>query len=268
MTFSVVAFDPVARKWGVGVASRYLSVGSVVPWAKAGVGCVATQSYANYSYGPKGLKLLKGYAAREAGEKLIREDRMREKRQLGIVDSKGNSYSFTGRECHPFAGGIAEENFAVQGNLLTGEEVINAMAAEMRKKGRLEDRIMRALFAGDSKGGDRRGRQSAAILIVSEDQAFEEGTDVFMELRVEDHREPLNELNRLAGLWKATFLDREKVDVAAHQEEIKLRLEKLGFPNLESWLIENDLENSLEDGKLGSIAMQILLGDVNPTLPD
>ena len=267
MTFSVVSHDPKERKWGVGVSSRYLSVGSIVPWAVAGVGCIATQSYANYTYGPNGLEMLRSKSAEEAGKALTLADSDREKRQLGIVDAKGSAWAFTGKKCHEYAGHIVEKNFSVQGNILAGPEVLESMAHEMKGPGKLEDRIMKSLFAAESKGGDRRGKQSAAILVVSEVSGFEVGTDRYIDLRVEDSRNPLKELNRLLGLWKATFLDRSTVDLSIHQQEIESRIRHLGYRRLEDWLKDNSLEDSVENGKMGLVAMRILMGNDNPELP-
>ncbi len=267
MTFSVVAFDPDERKWGVGVASRFLSVGSVVPWASAGVGCIATQSYANYSYGPRGLQLLREMDAPDVVRALTDSDPDRERRQLAVVDSRGGVAAFTGKGCHDYAGHITGRHFSVQGNILAGEEVLNAMAAAMEGSGPLEDRIMKALFGAESMGGDRRGKQSAALLVVSETVGFEEGSDRYIDLRVEDSRNPVHELNRLAGLWKATFLDRSSVDVSIHEKEISMRLRHVGYSSLEEWLRDNSLEHSLNDGKLGLVAMRILMGNENPELP-
>ncbi len=266
MTFSVVSYDPEEKKWGVGVSSRYLSVGSIVPWAAAGVGCIATQSYANYTYGPKGLEMLRSMSAEEAGIALTEADSDRERRQLGIVDAKGNAWAFTGKKCHEYAGHIVGKNFSVQGNILASSEVLESMAQEMKGPGKLEDRIMRSLFAAESKGGDSRGRQSAAILVVSDVSGFVPGTDRYIDLRVEDSRNPLKELNRLLGLWKATFLDTSTVDLSIHQQEIESRIRHLGYRRLNDWLKDNDLEGSVENGKMGLVAMRILMGNDNPEL--
>lgn len=267
MTFSVVAFDPEERKWGVGVASRFLSVGSVVPWAVAGVGCIATQSYANYSYGPRGLDLLRGKSASEVVKELTESDPLREKRQLAVVDSRGGVAAFTGKSCHDYAGHITGKHFSVQGNILAGEAVLTSMASAMEENAPLEDRIMKALFGAESMGGDRRGKQSAALLVVCESRGFEEGSDRYIDLRVEDARTPLNDLNRLVGLWKATFLDNDAVDVSIHEKEIANRLRHIGYRSLEEWLRDNSLENSFNEGKLGLVAMRILMGNENPELP-
>ena len=264
MTFSVVAYDKEKGEWGVGVASRCLSVGSVVPWAKAGVGAIATQSYANYSYGPRGLDLLQKHTAKEVVGILTGEDPLKEKRQLGVVDSKGNSFAFTGSECHEFAGHFIGNGFSVQGNILAGKDVIDAMVSEMNRPGMIEDRIIRALFAADKHGGDSRGRQSSALLVVSESRSFEEGTDVVYDIRVEDHRDPLGELNRIVGLWKATNLDKSTIDTVANANSINKRLATLGYAKLEDWAYSNSLENSVNPGKIGQVAFRILMGETNP----
>ena len=267
MTFSVVCYSREEGKWGVGVQSRYLSVGSIVPWASAGVGCIATQSYANYAFGPDGLRLLKEKDAKTVGHALIEADPGRDQRQLGIVDSRGNAYAYTGSRCHEYASHIVGENFSVQGNILAGKEVLELMAGEMERSGKLEDRIMKALFAGQKGGGDRRGMQSAAILVVSSKRTFEKGADRFMDLRVEDHREPIKELNRLCGLWKAGCYDDTKIPVSEIRDEITSLLKKSGKKTLEDLLYEYSLENSLEDGKIGKIALSILKGEENPEVP-
>jgi uncharacterized Ntn-hydrolase superfamily protein len=266
MTFSVVVFDREAREWGVGVASRYLSVGSVVPWARAGIGALATQSYANYSYGPDGLELLKTHSAKETVDILTSTDPEREKRQLGIVDSNGEAFAFTGSQCHEYAGHLIGDGFCVQGNILTGENVIKAMASEMEKSGRIEDRITHALLSAEKNGGDRRGRQSAAILVVSESRSFEKGSRIVYDLRVEDHKDPVGELNRLVGLWKATNLDRETVEIDTESENITRRLRNLGYDSLERWAFDGSLENSVSAGKIGAVAYRILMGETNPEL--
>lgn len=266
MTFSVVVYDREAKEWGVGVASRYLSVGSIVPWAKAGVGALATQSYANYSYGPNGLELLKSHTAKEVVNLLTRSDHEREKRQLGVVDSKGKAFAFTGNQCHEYAGHIVGDGFSVQGNILAGEQVLNGMASEMERGGKIEDRIIRALFAAERGGGDRRGKQSSAVLVVSETRRFEEGSNVVYDLRVEDHKDPITEINRLLGVWKATSIDKESLDIRTVKESISRRLKELGYDSLEQWAFDNSLENSVNAEKVGNIAYRILMGEENPEL--
>ena len=210
-TFSIAGFDPHTGDLGVAVQSKFFAVGSVVPWAKAGVGAIATQSYANVSYGPDGLELLaKGKSARETVETLTSGDGNKQRRQLGIVDAKGNSASFTGSGCHPWAGHIEKPDFCAQGNILTGKEVVDAMAASFEQsqkqaKGGLCDWLANALMAGQDAGGDSRGRQSAALLVVRKKGGYGGGNDRFIDLRVDDHKTPIAELRRLLQLHKNLF---------------------------------------------------------------
>jgi uncharacterized Ntn-hydrolase superfamily protein len=210
-TFSIVGFDPLTGDLGVAVQSKFFAVGSVVPWAKAGVGAIATQSYANVTYGPDGLELLaKGKSARETVETLTSADGNKQRRQLGIVDAKGNSASFTGSGCHPWAGHIEKPDFCAQGNILTGKEVVDAMAASFEQsqkqaKGGLCDWLANALMAGQDAGGDSRGRQSAALLVVRKKGGYGGGNDRFIDLRVDDHKTPIVELRRLLQLHKNLF---------------------------------------------------------------
>jgi uncharacterized Ntn-hydrolase superfamily protein len=201
-TFSIVAYDPERKEWGVAVASRYLAVGSAVPWAKANVGAVATQALVNVVHGPNGLELLaKGMTAEEALKALSESDKGIQFRQLGLVDAKGNAVGFTGKSCNPYAGHKTGANFTCQGNILAGEAVINDMAKAFEdSKGPLAWRMMAALEAADKAGGDKRGKQSAAILVVR-DKAGPNGVgDRFIDLRVDDHKEPIPELARILSL--------------------------------------------------------------------
>jgi len=210
-TFSIVGFDPRTGDLGVAVQSKFFAVGSVVPWAKAGVGAIATQSYANVSYGPDGLELLAdGKSARETVSTLTSADRNKQRRQLGIVDAKGNSASFTGSDCHDWAGHIEKPNFCAQGNILTGKEVVDTMASSFEQsqkqaKGGLCDWLADALMAGQDAGGDSRGRQSAALLVVRKKGGYGGGNDRFIDLRVDDHKTPIAELRRLLQLHKNLF---------------------------------------------------------------
>lgn len=201
-TFSIVAYDPGTKEWGVGVASKYLAVGSVVPWANAGVGAIATQSYANTGYGPDGLAMLaKGMSAEEVLKKLTAGDEKRAFRQVGIVDAKGDTANFTGEKCNPWAGAKSGPHFTCQGNLLAGPEVVDAMAEAFEKtKGPLAWRIMASLEAGDAKGGDKRGKQSAAIYIVRDKGGAGGYNDRYIDFRVDDHAEPITELARILAL--------------------------------------------------------------------
>jgi uncharacterized Ntn-hydrolase superfamily protein len=198
-TFSIVARDSASGELGVAVASRFFAVGTVVPWAKADVGAVATQSFANTSFGWHGLELLeKGALASQAGQILLQNDNDPQKRQFGIVSADGSSFTHTGDKCVPWAGGRAGNNYAVQGNILTSEDVVIAMEnAFLETKGSLADRIYAALIAGDAKGGDSRGKQSAALLVVKAGAGYGGYTDRAIDIRVDDHAEPFKELGRL-----------------------------------------------------------------------
>ncbi|MBN1782981.1 DUF1028 domain-containing protein [bacterium] len=198
-TFSIVARDPDAGELGVAVASRFFAVGSVVPWARAGSGAVATQSYANTSFGWRGLDLLdRGATPDEAVQILIRDDEGRESRQFGIVAASGQSATYTGSQCLDWAGGRSGENYAVQGNILTGESVVTAMETTfLNTAGSLAERLYAALLAGDAQGGDSRGRQSAALLVVRDKAGYGGYTDRAIDIRVDDHAEPFKELGRL-----------------------------------------------------------------------
>jgi len=206
-TFSIVAYDPETQELGVAVQSKFLAVGSVVPWAKAGVGAVATQSYANTTYGPKALSLLSEGEEPEAVMKKITEpDRKAAVRQVGIVDAKGRSATFTGEKCSAWAGGLKGENFACQGNILASEEVVKNMAKAFQgSKGELGERLIAALEAGQEAGGDSRGMQSAALLLVRDGWGYGGLNDRYRDLRVDDHPEPIKELRRIYGLHREIF---------------------------------------------------------------
>lgn len=201
-TFSIVARDPDSGDLGIAVASRFLSVGAVVPWAEAGKGAVATQSFANTSYGPRGIELMaRGLGATEALQRLVDADGERDLRQAGFVDAGGGAATFTGSKCYAWAGGRTGQGFAVQGNILTGPEVVEAMFdAFLAAEGELADRLAAALMAGDRAGGDSRGRQSAALYVVRAKGGYGGYNDVYVDLRVDDHPDPAAELERLLGL--------------------------------------------------------------------
>jgi uncharacterized Ntn-hydrolase superfamily protein len=207
MTFSIVGFDPKTNELGIAVQSKFIGVGAVVPWAKAGVGAVATQSYANTTYGPKGLEFMQqGKSAEETMKLLTNDDEGKEYRQVGIVDAKGNAATFTGKDCYDWAGGIAEENFAAQGNILVSEETVQAMASTFKSsEGTLAERLLAALDAGQEAGGDSRGKQSASLLIVKEAGGYGGYNDRAIDLRVDDHPEPIKELIRLHSLHQLYF---------------------------------------------------------------
>jgi uncharacterized Ntn-hydrolase superfamily protein len=198
-TFSIVGYDAEKKEWGVAVASRYLAVGAVVPWAKAGVGAVATQAAVNITYGPKGLELLaQGKTAEETIKGLTEEDKGKAFRQVGVIDGKGMPATYTGERCSVWAGGKTGKDYACQGNILTGEDVVGEMAkAYEEAKGPLAWRLMAALEAGEKAGGDKRGKQSAAILVVREGAGPNGLSDRYLDFRVDDHETPVQELARI-----------------------------------------------------------------------
>jgi uncharacterized Ntn-hydrolase superfamily protein len=206
-TFSIVGFDPETKEWGVAVQSKFVAVGAVCPWAKAGVGAISTQSYANTSFGPRGLDLLAaGKSAQEVLDILLASDPGREKRQVGIVDSRGNAATFTGSECHDWAGGVTGENYTAQGNILVSEETVQAMARTFEtSEGPLAERLLAALEAGQNAGGDARGQQAAALLVVQEGAGYGGFNDVKIDLRVDDHPTPITELQRIYQVHRAVF---------------------------------------------------------------
>jgi uncharacterized Ntn-hydrolase superfamily protein len=201
-TFSIVAYDPERQEWGIAVQSKFLAVGSVVPWARAGVGAVATQSWANTSYGPRGLAMMEeGVSAEEVIAWLTEEDKDRASRQVGVVDARGEAAAFTGEECFDWAGHIVGENYTCQGNILVSEDTVKAMAQTFEEtEGALVDRLMAALGAGQEAGGDRRGQQSAAVLVVREGGGYAGFNDRYLDLRVDDHPTPVEQLLRLRKL--------------------------------------------------------------------
>lgn len=236
MTFSIVAFDPVPDppEWGVAVASKFLAVGSAVPWARAGAGAVATQALANLAYGPDGLDLLSaGRTAQQVVDELTGADEGRADRQLGVVDGRGSAATFTGDACLDWAGGWTGAGYCCQGNILTGPDVVDRMAeAYESTTGELAVRLMVALRAGDEAGGDSRGRQSAALYIVREGGGYLGGIDRSVDLRVEDAPEPIPELERLFRLHRLYFPRPEDLSFQDIDEtlatELRSRLSGLG----------------------------------------
>jgi uncharacterized Ntn-hydrolase superfamily protein len=206
-TFSIVAADLEAGDFGVAVASKFLAVGAVVPWASADAGAVATQSYADASFGPRGLAMMReGASAEECLARLLLDDDDPGRRQVGIVDSRGGVAAHTGESCHPWAGHIVGRSFSVQGNLLAGSQVVAAMAETFEQvSGPLADRLLRSIEVGDAAGGDRRGRQSAALYVARKEGGYLGRNDVLIDLRVDDHPAPIAELGRLLRLNKLYF---------------------------------------------------------------
>jgi uncharacterized Ntn-hydrolase superfamily protein len=266
MTFSIVATDGTA--WGVAVASKFLAVGAAVPAARAGVGAVATQALANLAYRPDGLKLLtEGREATEVLAALTSADEQRDQRQAGVVDRTGRAATYTGAACHPWAGGVAGEGYAIQGNILTGPDVVTEMQrAWLATEGGtpLGRRLLAALAAGDAAGGDRRGRQSAALLVVTPDGGYGGGSDVYADLRVDDHPDPVPELARLLDLHDIFFTkpDPEAALVleGALAEEVRERLHRLGHDSA-------DLDDALADwAGIENVEERLLPGRIDPAV--
>jgi uncharacterized Ntn-hydrolase superfamily protein len=236
LTFSIVARSPDGSELGVAVASKFLAVGNAVPAAEAGVGAIATQSYANLSYRPDGLALLReGRPAHEVIERLTAADEERDKRQVGVVAATGDGASYTGVGCHDWAGGRTGDGYAVQGNILTGPDVVEAMErAFLETAGPLADRLLAALAAGDDAGGDSRGRQSAALLVVSPRAGYGGESDVKVDLRVDDHAAPVSELRRLLGLHELLFGRTDPADLLRLDgellDEVRRALAAVGHP--------------------------------------
>jgi uncharacterized Ntn-hydrolase superfamily protein len=206
-TFSIVAYDPEVGEWGVGVQSKFLAVGAVVSWAQASVGAVATQSYCNTSFGPEGLALMaQGLTAQEALDQLVAGDEGRARRQVGLVDAQGQAATFTGDECHDWAGGFTGTNYAVQGNILVSGATVEAMAKAFEEaSGELADRLVASLAAGQAAGGDRRGQQSAAVLVVRPEGGYGGFNDRYLDLRVDDDPAPIERLKGLVDLHHLFF---------------------------------------------------------------
>lgn len=228
-TFSIVAHDPDVQEWGVAVQSKFLAVGAVVPWAQAGVGAVATQSYANTSFGPGGLALMaQGLDAQEALDRLVASDEERARRQVGLVDARGRAATFTGDECHAWAGGLTGIHYAAQGNILVGAETVEAMAATFEAAGgELADRLVGALAAGQAAGGDRRGKQSAAVLVVRPEGGYGGYNDRYMDLRVDDDPAPIERLKALVDLHHLFFKPPAPGEMVAIEGEVVRQVQRI-----------------------------------------
>ena len=251
-TYSLVACDLAAGQWGVAVQSKFLAVGSVVPWAEPGVGAIATQAYANPRYGPDGLALLRqGLEAEEVVRRLTDADDGRNERQLGVVDASGRAASYTGVECLDWAGGRSGVGYAAQGNILVSSETADALAESFESSsGPFAERLLEALAAAQSAGGDRRGQQSASLLVVERDGGYAGLSDVVIDLRVDDHERPIEELRRLYELHRRLFDKTPRsewlpVDDAL-RAELDERLGRLGFERLEDWAGVENLEERVE----------------------
>jgi uncharacterized Ntn-hydrolase superfamily protein len=248
-TYSIVACDLEAGQWGVAVQSKFLSVGSVVPWAEPEVGAVATQSYANPRFGPDGLALLReGLSAAEAVERLVGADEGRDERQVGIVDAEGRSASWTGAACMDWAGHRTGGCYAAQGNILVGAETVDALATTFEATARLPlaNRLLDCLAAAQAAGGDRRGQQSASLLVVERNGGYASLSDVAVDLRVDDHERPIEELHRLFRLHHRLFGATPREEWLALEGELQVevaeRLARLGYGDLATWAGVENLE--------------------------
>ena len=258
MTYSLVACDLEQAEWGVAVQSKFLAVGAVAPYAAAGVGAVATQAYANLRYGPEGLALLRdGVAADDVVRRLVATDDGRDQRQVGVVDRIGRAATYTGSACPNWAGGRTGPGYAAQGNILVSEETVAALATtfEATEGSSLADRLLASLAAAQNAGGDSRGQQSASLLVVREGAGYGGGSDRLVDLRVDDHAEPIRELTRLYGLHQLLFGQtpaNEWLEVDPDlAQEIRSHLERRGFASgdldadLEAWAAIENLEERL-----------------------
>ena len=252
-TYSIVACDLEEGQWGVAVQSKFLAVGSVVPWAEPQVGAIATQAYANPSYGPNGLALLReGLSANEVVERLTSEDAGRDQRQLGVVDASGESASWTGRRCNDWAGHRNGAGYAAQGNILVGEETVTALATNFEANAQLPlaQRLIDCLAAAQAAGGDRRGQQSASLLVVQKEGGYAGLSDTLVDLRVDDHERPIQELRRIAGLHSRLFGLSPREDwlplEGKLRAEVDERLARLGYDSLDTWAGVENLEERVD----------------------
>ena len=276
MTFSIVAYDPNTGDFGVAVQSKFICVGPVVPFAEAKIGTVATQAHCNTSYGPRGLEMLRsGMKADQVLKKLLVNDKLKDHRQVGLVDSYGNASSFTGKECFHWAGHVVGNHFACQGNILINADTVEGMAKAFETtKGDLPTRLLAALHSADQKGrGDARGQQSASLLVVRENGGYGGFTDRWVDIRVDEHAQPIKELHRIFQIYDMTMLEREDPTRLLPLEEDRIGniiavLEELGYlvPNhggpidkwtpvydqaFENWVGINNFENKWrKDGKI------------------
>ena len=267
-TYSIVGCDLETRQWGVAVQSKFLAVGSVVPWAEPEVGAIATQAYANPRYGPDGLALLReGLSAGEVVERLTAADGGRDERQLGVVDASGASAAWTGSGCLDWAGNRTGEGYSAQGNILVSGETVDALADTFEaNSGRpLAERLLEALAAAQAAGGDSRGQQSAALLVVERNGGYAALSDVLVDLRVDDHERPIDELARVYELHQQLFgRTPERLWLTLEGElraEVEERLGRLGYDSLESWASVENLEERVDgEDAIDPIVLEALRG--------
>jgi uncharacterized Ntn-hydrolase superfamily protein len=270
-TYSIAACDLQAGQWGVAVQSKFLAVGSIVPWAEPHVGAVATQSYANPRYGPDGLALLRGCrSAEDVISALTSADEGRAERQVGIVDGSGSAATFTGEGCHDWAGGRTGDGYAAQGNILVSGETVDALAVTFESNAHLAlaERLIECLAAAQAAGGDSRGQQSASLLVVQKDGGYAKLSDTLVDLRIDDHERPIVELQRLYGLHRELFgvtpiedwLDVDEVLAA----ELRERLTRLGYDGeleeaFPDWAGTENLEERVEGvGRIDPVVLEAL----------
>jgi uncharacterized Ntn-hydrolase superfamily protein len=270
MTFSIAARSADGQWWGVAVASKFLGVGAAVPAARAGVGAIATQSYANTSFKARGLGLLaEGATAEQVVAQLLADDPGREQRQVGVVDAQGRAATFTGSDCHDWAGGVTEEGAAIQGNILAGPDVVPAMRAAWHSAGKasgaqgsLARRLLAALQAGDAAGGDRRGRQSAALLVVHEGGGYAGFDDIAVDLRVDDHTAPCAEMARLLDLHELYNVPPDPSVLLPFTDELRSEVDgaarRLGHTDFEAWVGCENFENRAWPDKVDPQVLTIL----------
>ncbi|MFI8687987.1 DUF1028 domain-containing protein [Rossellomorea sp. NPDC077527] len=245
MTYSIVGYDPEEKEWGIAVQSKFLGVGSVVPFAKAGVGAVATQSYANTSYGPHALQVMsEGKTAEEALDIITKDDPERPLRQVGLIDAGGNAATFTGEGCYNWAGGQTGKHFAAQGNILVDRNTVKAMAETFEATtGSLAERLLHALDAGQEAGGDSRGMQSAALVVVKENGGYGGFSDRYIDLRVDDHASPIKELKRIYQLHQLYFKESDAGRVVLLEgdihDQVESELTRLGYAKENQSLYQN-----------------------------
>jgi uncharacterized Ntn-hydrolase superfamily protein len=265
MTYSIVARDPDASQWGVAVQSRFLSVGSVVPWAEANVGALATQAHANPQYGPDGLAFLReGHSAAEVVDRLVAADDDRDERQLGVVDRNGGSAAYTGAGCMNWAGHRTGENYAAQGNILVSRETVDALAETfVSTSGTLARRLIDCLQAAQVAGGDKRGQQSAALLIVQENGGYGGMSDLVCDLRVDDHERPIDELARIYGLHHRLFgvtPDEDWLPLDGDLDvEVRELIARAGYTTLREWAGAANLEDRVrEEPRIDPVVLEAL----------
>ena len=269
MTYSLVARD--GNQWGVAVQSKFLAVGSVVPWAEPEVGALATQAYANPRYGPDGLALLReGLSAAEVVERLVAADDGRAERQVGVIDADGRAASWTGQECMDWAGHRTGDGYAAQGNILVGPETVDALAETFEAgAGRpLAERLIDCLAAAQTAGGDRRGQQSTSLLVVERNGGYAQMSDTLVDLRVDDHAAPIEELRRLCGLHDRLFGRTPRGEWLALDgalaDEVSERLAWLGFDSLDAWAGVANLEERVDGNEAIDPVVLTALRDEDP----